>query len=288
MFQRIAVILLLFFTTIQAYQDYDIDGVDDTIDRCPNTSFDVIVDEFGCDLNKKEQYYGNFSLQIGTQLLQDESYENNNALNLFANYRYKNWDISLSNLRTTTVGSFTEDNFNSSNDVYLSTGYFFKLLEGDIKLSVGTRFLSDISYEKKSTNRPKKRRRKNKTNPSNHTISLDNDYFASIHYSYKINQKQNLFLFTGYTITADSDMQTYEDYAAFSLGTGYSIHRAWYSAIAYNYVGSIYKEIDAEESLSWFNSYTFTDNLFATATYRYALDDLSYDHTLLLTVGVMF
>ncbi|MCF6244025.1 MAG: hypothetical protein L3J43_03195 [Sulfurovum sp.] len=295
MLKRIAWIALLFSVTqVYGFQDYDIDGVEDSIDRCANTSFDAIVDKHGCAIDKnKKDYFGKFTLQVGTQIRQDDVYGSHNTLNLSANYRYKNWDMTLTNIQSTTMGSFSDNNLNDDGDIYLSAGYMFVFSKASLKLTVGTRFLSDMSTQSSSTNPSRGGRGRGKK--GNHTvtattdtISLDNDYFTSLNYSYQMNAKQNLFLFTGYTVTDDSPTQTYENYGSFSIGTGYSVTREFYTSVAYNYVGSTYADGEAEQSVSIFGNYHFNKNLFASATYRYAIDELSYDHTLLLSVGIVF
>ncbi len=282
--------LLLLTAQVYAFQDYDIDGVEDSIDRCANTPFDAIVDKYGCAIDKnKKEYIGKFMLQVGTQVFQDEIYGSTSALNISANYRYKNWDVTLSNIRTTTIGSFIDDNFNDNGDIYLSTGYFFIFSKASLKLTLGTRFLSDIDGSVTSSRGRGRGQNSTQTVTTiTDTIALDNDYFASLNYSYQMNEKQNIFLFSGYTITDDSPTQTYENYGSFSVGTGYSITRSLYTSIAYNYVGSVYADGEAEQSVSVFNSYRFNKNLFASATYKYGINDLSYDHTLLLSVGIVF
>jgi len=292
---KTTVMAALLLSTVQVYgfQDYDIDGVEDSIDRCANTPFDAIVDEYGCAIDKyKKDYFGKFMLQVGTQINQDEIYGSSSTLNLSANYRYKNWDVTLSNIQATTMGSFSENNFNDNGDIYLSAGYFFLLKKSSLKLTLGTRFLSDINIETSSSN-PSGGRGRGQSNTqtvttTTETIALDNDYFASLNYSYQMNAKQNIFLFGGYTITSDSPTQAYENYGSFSVGTGYSVTRSLYTSVAYNYVGSIYVDGEAEQSVSVFNSYRFNKNLFASATYKYGINDLSYDHTLLLSVGIVF
>ena len=45
---------------------------------------------------------------------------------------------------------------------------------------------------------------------------------------------------------------------------------------------------EAQQGITWFNSYSFTKNFFATASYTYALDDSSYDNTLSFALGIRF
>ncbi len=59
--------LLLFSNIALSYQDMDIDGVDDSVDWCPNSPFDELVDEFGCSKSQKpSKSYGHFTVKLGT------------------------------------------------------------------------------------------------------------------------------------------------------------------------------------------------------------------------------
>jgi len=282
--KKTVTIVLLFAMQAYAFQDYDIDGVEDSIDRCANTSFDAIVDKHGCPIaTDKKKYFGKFMLSIGTQILKDEIYKDTNALSLIANYRYKDFDITLSNIQSTTMGSYVENNFNDTEDIYLGIGYSVLFERSSLKVSVGTRFLSSSNHETNSSKVPSGEGR-----GRGRGKGKQNDYYSSLNYSYQINTAQNFFLFGAYTLTGDTPAQNYENYGSFSVGTGYSISREFYSSIAYNYVGSISADTEAEQSLSLFGNYRFNENLFASATYKYALDELSYDHSLLLLLGVVF
>jgi len=288
--------ILLLSNNVNAFQDSDIDGVSDAIDLCPNTPFEALVNIKGCShsqesslVQKKEQSYrGALTLKIGDTLLNDEYYDSENYLNLYANYRYRNWDVSVSNSRATTSSSYTEDNSDSDNNIYLSTGYTFSLPQSSLKLSVGTKIV-DSDDDSSSTQRVENGRGNNNRVIDDSSLeSRDNDYFASINYNYNVTSKQNLFLYYGYTSSGDSNSIDYEDYSSFSIGTGHSFGKSLYSALSYNYTESIYPNVDAEQGVTWFNSYNFNKNIFATASYTYALEDYSYDNTLSFGLGFYF
>jgi hypothetical protein len=289
----VTITLLLLSSRLFAFQDYDIDGVEDNLDLCPNTSFDILVDKNGCpqDGEKKQtdEYFGRLTLQIGSDISRDETYDDDNSLNLYANYSYHNWDISISNSRSTTKSSsYSEDDSYSDDDIYLSTGYLFKLSKSKIKLSMGSKIVNGSS----EITIPQQRNRGGGLNQQieedSYIDSRDNDYFTSINVNYLINQEQDIFLYYGYTLSGDSKNIDYENYSSFSIGTGYTLTNSWYTALSYNHTTSIYHDADAEQSLSWFNSYTFGKNIFAMASYKYALADIYYDHTLSLGLGISF
>jgi hypothetical protein len=267
MFYKTLLLTLLLSTFSFAFQDHDIDGIDDANDRCPNTPFNAFVDKNGCTVSFNKQastnhYWGAATFKVGSTFQRDSDYEDDDYVDFFANYRYHNWDISLSNSRSTTQSTITEDNSQSDdNDIYVTGGYTVPLAHARVKLSVGTKIVDD------SSNR-------------------DNDYFAGINYDYFLNTKQDLFLYGGYTLSGDDNRIDYDDYASFSLGTGYSLTPAWYSALSYNYTGSNYPDGEAEEGVTWFNSYSVNKNIFTTVAYTYGLDDYSYEHTFRVGLGL--
>lgn len=289
-YKTITLTFLLLSSIALAFQDFDIDGVEDSDDLCPNTPFDVLVNKDGCPKSGEKRtsndYFGRLTLKIGTDISRDETYEDDSSMNLYANYRYRNWDISISNSRTTSNSSYTDNNSYSDDDIYLSTGYLFSLPSSKLKLSMGSKIVNDDSDTSTSTRQQGRfsQRIKEETSVS----SRDNDYFASLNFNYFLTPKQDIFLYYGHTLSGDSKDMDYEDYSSFSIGTGYALTNSWYTALSYNHTSSIYPNADAEQGLSWFNNYKFTNNIFATASYKYALEDFSYDHTLSLGLGIYF
>jgi hypothetical protein len=259
-----SIILLLFFLTssLFAYSDQDIDGVDDSVDLCPNTPFDVIVNENGCDINKK--FLGKLTFQIGTDISFDRISDKTTTLNLYLNYNYAKWDLSLSssNYNTTNLTSTTT----AEDDLYLTLGYLFQYNKLRTKLSIGTKFAF----------------------MDDDNISRDNDYYTSLNFDYTINEKQNLFLYYNYTISGDSNTLAYSNIHTYSIGSGYMINDKWYSALAYNYSDALYKDTKDYRSISWLNVYTLSKNYYISCNYAYTLNDSTYDHLISLNIGVMF
>ncbi len=254
---------LLLTSTAFAYTDNDIDGVDDSIDQCLNTPFDVLVDENGCAFGKTN--YGALTLKIGSDISFNQSSDASSNLNFFANYSYNNWDISLSNSNYTTYDS-TNGGSSEAGDLYLSAGYLFKNDNLHTKLSLGSKLAT--ADEGVGTG--------------------ENDYFASLNLNYFVGERQDFFLYYGYTLSGDSATIDYEDFSAISVGTGYAMNDKWYSGISYDYAGANISDGESYKALSWFNSYAFSEQFFITLSYTHALDDFSYDHTLSLKLGVTF
>jgi len=58
--RRVLLLLILIVFNLYGYTDTDLDGVDDSIDKCPNTPFTDLVDKNGCSIkslvkNKKSK-----------------------------------------------------------------------------------------------------------------------------------------------------------------------------------------------------------------------------------------
>ncbi len=259
-FTKLALLSLLLSNLAYGYQDSDLDGIQNSIDKCPNTPFDEKVNLYGChSLEVLKQKNSKLTLSIGTTLRSDDIYENDSSLNFYANYRYKRWNISLSNIRSITKNDYNQES-NSDDNIYLSTGYITYLSNSSFKFSVGSK-ITDKSAE--------------------------NDYFASISINRYFSSKQDIFIYYGYTLSGDSSTYDYKNYSSFSLGSGYSITQNYYSSLSYNYTESIY-DLEASQSIVWYHSYTLSKNLFLTASYGYALDDISYDQRLSFSLGMHF
>jgi len=264
--QTIVLSFLLFSTALCAYQDYDIDGVEDSKDRCSNTPFDKRVDSFGCS----KSYYGVLTLKVGTDISSDKEYEQTSNLNFFLNYRYNRWNISISNANYTIFDSTNSDN--KIGDLYISSGCLFKNGKLSTKINIGTKLAIDKSEIE--------------TDPT--TTTGKNDYLTSLNFNYLLQKRQNIFLYYGYTFRGDSEEVEYQNTHSYSVGSGYSITNRWYSAISYESSSSIYEDTDSYTAISWFNSYSFSKTFFTTINYSHALDEISYDSTISLKLGVTF
>jgi len=259
---KITLSILLCSSALLAYEDQDIDGVDDSKDLCADTPFDVIVDERGCPYDKK--YPGKITLQLGSDISFNTLSATSSNLNLFVNYDYGHWSFSLSssNYSTTNINTITR----SENSLYFTAGYLFQTPSFNTKVSMGTKFYLT----------------------GDGTSGRDNDYFSSVNFDYFINTKQNIFFYYSYTISGDSPTMDYNNFYSCSAGTGYALTDKWYSALSYSYSGSAYSKNEAYKALSWFNAYTVSKDLFVTCNYAYTLDKLSYDHIISFNIGVHF
>jgi hypothetical protein len=85
------VILALVVNSANAFTDSDLDGVDDSVDECPDTPFDQLVGKNGCPIDKEK---GQIVLKIGGGLTKDSNYKNILA-SFSVGYSYKDWYFSI-------------------------------------------------------------------------------------------------------------------------------------------------------------------------------------------------
>jgi hypothetical protein len=272
------IVFFVFLSTFAlSYQDLDIDGVDDSIDKCLNTPFDEIVDENGCSKTQKKSYphpyYGNLTLKIGLDYYKDKDYGDESSLNLYADYQFHNWDFSISN-----ANSNFKDSYND-NDVYLFAGYGFDFKINYIRLSIGTKLNKDTTTP---------RRQKDYSSYQEKELSINNDYIFSIDFSHIINDKINSLLYYKYTINGYNDENS-KNFSSFSVGIEYLVNSKCYSSLSYNQIGSMYKDINTpNKNIEISANYDITKNIFMSAEYGHGLDDLSYDNRFYLGIGVNF
>ena len=235
------------------YSDYDVDGVEDSIDECPNTPFDILVDERGCEEGTK--YKGALTLLSGTISAIDSQSDNLTNAQIFLKYRYHDWDLSFS-----TFSQLQNIVDNVPNTFYITTGYRYTVSnELQTKVSVGTK-----------------------------QSSLQNDYYITLNMDYSISLNQNLFLFYSYTIAQDSDTDSYDNFHTFSLGTGRTLTDYWYSAISYDFSGASLATVEDYQALSWSNTFALSSKYYFLTNYSYGLSSGASDHTINIQFGVKF
>ncbi|SHO80350.1 hypothetical protein MNB_SV-15-248 [hydrothermal vent metagenome] len=63
---KIFILIITILINLYGYTDLDFDGVDDAIDKCPNTSFEDEVGEDGCPYNK--HYRGKATILLSQKI----------------------------------------------------------------------------------------------------------------------------------------------------------------------------------------------------------------------------
>lgn len=258
---RLYSFLLLIIIQLHAFEDDDIDGVENSQDLCPNTSFEDTVDKNGCPENKN--YWGKLTLAIGSDINFDDT--TTNDYNFYTNYNYNNWDFSLNSSQQSSLDTNNKES-QSSGDLYLSSSYSKNIKKLYIQMILGSKIAT--GDEEVSTG--------------------ENDYFANIHLSYALTNNLTALSSLSYTSTGDSNETTYNNPLSYSFGIGYMLNNNLYSSLSYQRSDSIYQDSEDYQSISLFNSYNFTEKLFGTLSYTKGLDELSYDQTISIRLGVNF
>jgi len=251
-------------TAAASYVDYDLDGVDDSIDLCPNTPFDVLVDAHGCDMEKKQTLPGKVLIQAGVSRTIDSEYKETTILNFFADYSYGNWDISLASNNYATGDLSTI--LDAEDDLFLTLGYTFHMEALTTKIMAGTTF----AFMEECDN------------------DRDNSWYGALDLDYQLNDTVNLFGYYSFTINSDTKYLKYKNFHTLSAGAGYMPASSWYTSFSYNYASSCYSGGENYQSLSWFNAYMLTSSLYLSVNYTYGLNDASYDHTISFAIGALF
>jgi len=266
--------LLLFFimfSSLFAYTDLDLDGVDDSKDRCLNTPFSDIVDKYGCT---KKSLISNhhYDIVIGISYSQYNQTTNSQTLssNLALDYFYKNFSLKLSTSYYQTTGSYSSDGMNDS---YIGLSY-------KIKPSQKLRFnISGGIYlptYKSSLN----------NNNTDYMISISSNYalkdfdiFGS--YSYTIINDDNIY-------DANTTVAEYQNTNSFSFGAGYYLNSKIYISSSYAISNSIYTDSTDIQTLSFYGYYSINKHLFSTLGYSYGLSSSASDHYISLKLGYYF
>lgn len=261
MYVKIILVLLVSWTTLCAI-DQDLDGVDDSVDRCLNTSFDDLVDEHGCPYQKAHSN-SKMTLEIGSEVAYDTEDIRTSSISFYASYHYHQWFVSLSN-RSYSIDNSSYDSLSLAGDYYLMAGYTASFESFVVQHALGMKLPNDSS-----------------------DISTgENDYFAFLTFAYPLSNKLSLKGSYGYTLTGDSDTQEYSNYHTLMLSTHYQYSEKMQLGIGYKYSGSSYGE--DYHTLVLKGCYRLSDNFYLRMGYERGLNDEAYQNSFSLSIGVNF
>lgn len=266
MFKKALFIIMAASLTLWAYSDYDMDGVEDNVDKCPNTSFNELVDIEGCTIKVLDSEH-HFSIIYGIGLSEADyaTVRNSDTLtqSLQIDYYYQNFSIQAS------TSYYDSDEESGLNDSFI--GAYYKLSPSN---ELTLRFGGGVLLPTYDT-------------------ELDNnnmDVVASASFSYML-EKINLFGGYSYTMVNDDDILgivTYQDTHSYSGGAGFYALNDLYVSGYYTTSDSIYKDTEEIETLSLYAFYTIDANWFTTFSYSHGLSDSASDSALTLRLGYYF
>jgi len=283
--KKIITFMLLgsFSTALLAYSDMDMDGVADSVDKCPNTPLTDLVDINGCPIKTvkvSQKTKSHFDIVVGANYAgsnfvstpSSDTYSSSLQLD----YYYKDFSLQAS----TSYYKTDSDGYSESgmNDSFVGAAYNFHPLKA-LTLRVGAGALLPT-----------------------YSTSLNNnntDYVGSLNASYlfgKIN------IFAGYVFTqvndddvvvttnngANSYNVVYNNTNAYSVGLGYYLTNKLYVSGAYNQTESIYKGVEDAKTVSAYAYYSIDKNWFMNFSYAYGLSDSASDNAASVKLGYYF
>jgi len=265
--------LLFFHAALYAFTDLDMDGVDDSIDRCPNTRITELVDKSGCSVESlADQHHFDVIMGIGYSQYNYVSNEKTDTIttSLQADYYYKQFTLQV-------IGSY----FDADSSAYSDSGlndtligaYYRFYLNDRLSLRIGGAILLP-TYESGFNN--------------NNT-----DYAGSLSLNYTVD---DIAFFGGYTYTKVNDddiddgttVANYQNTNTINGGIGRYFGDRLYGSLSYYQSQSIYRGVDNIKNVSLYGYYSFDRHWFATASYAYGLSDTTSDNTVVLRLGYYF
>ena len=274
--KKLVFLVLISVISLFAYVDSDLDGVEDSLDRCPNSAMTDIVDIQGCPVKSLVSQY-HFDIIAGVSYDEETDISfvdkfSRTTESLQIDYYYKNFSLqmltSYYQSSTSFDGNLSDVDDSGMNDTTLAA-YYQTLLTPSLAVRFGAGVILPTFNS-----------------------SLNNeatDYLASINLSYGLGKAS---LFAGYTYTMinddDVDFIKYQDTNAFSGGLGYYLTPKLYTSLSYFQSDSIYKDVDDTKSVSAYLFYSLSQNWFTTLAYTKGLSDPTSDNSLALRVGYYF
>ncbi len=260
--QSIVKILLSFGLlnlSLFAYSDSDFDGVSDSKDLCPNTSFDAMVDHNGCPKSK------NITLLLGEELSSGtyggtESVTTDRTTAYIA-YNKGLWAYSVSGSTSSTAS--TTSITSGVGDIYTSLSYHgLGTKDRLLSLQVGAKIATaDLELG-----------------------TGENDYNIRLS-SVKMDKTLSYLSSIGYTMTGDSSTISYNELVSVSLGLGQQVNKAFYLSASVNYASAYIEGADESMSLTAYLAYAPSDTWFVTSSYTLGLSDAVADHSVNLSIG---
>ena len=270
MHRNIFTILLVTTLSLSAYSDYDMDGVDDTLDKCPNTPFSDLVDVDGCStISVLNSHHFDIVFGVDNSQVNYATLEKSDTFtqSLQFDYYYKRFSFQASSSYYNSKNSASTNS--GLNDSFL--GAYYSLKPNDkmiVRLGAG---IILPTYDDELNN--------------NNT-----DYTASVNLSYLL-EDMNLFVGYGYTIVTDDDIAntvTYQNTNAFTAGLGFYPSKDFYLSAAYNSSESIYAGLMRINTASFYVFYNIDENWFTNITYAHGLSETASDNTVSLRLGYRF
>ncbi|MDB2405475.1 DUF3187 family protein [Arcobacteraceae bacterium] len=258
---------LLLFINLYAYNDSDMDGIEDQFDQCANTPFTELADKKGCTQKSPHLFNILFGLSSSNTNYDNSEKTDTTTKSVQLNYKYNNISVHTS-----------ISYFESKSDTYDESG-------------MNDTFVG-INYKLKSTNKLSTTLGFGLILPTyDSTLNNNNmDYSLSAGLNYKYN---NTDIFGGYsyTIINDDDVvntTSYKNTNGYNIGAGYSPTQKTYFSTSYNQSNSVYNNVNDIKTLSLFGVYSIDTKWFTNFNYTHGLSDTASDKYITLRIGYNF
>ncbi len=261
--------LLLITLLVYGANDADLDGVDDAVDKCPNTPFSDLTNAYGCTTSS-------LYTQTSYDIIMGLNLSSMNA-NTLENAKTSNTtfqgDVYHGNFSAQLLASYFKSKDSTYrdkgwNDTQLNLFYLFNpTKELMIQTGVGVIF---PTYS---------------TGYSNEAA----DYMASLSLQYSLDKNINLFGGYSYTMVNDDDvgnLLNYQNTNAFYAGVRYLDNKNKSLSVSYTNTQSIYSGVNPIETLSFGAMIPLNLHWFVLGDYRYGLS--ASDHEAALRIGYAF
>jgi hypothetical protein len=214
---------------LYSFIDNDTDGVDDNIDKCLNTSFEDIVDIYGCPIGTT--YLGAINIDVEYQKIkeQQEYYTNKN---IYVDYNYNNLLINLQK------SLYTIKDENYKGDLYINVGYQFDLIQHKVQTFVGIKI----------------------ANGDDSVSTKTDDYIILVDYKYI---DVNNFIYNTSLKYTDSN----QDFINYTLALSYSVDKSVFT-ISYLNSGSNTQFTNQYKILDISFKYQFSDKYYINIGYN--------------------
>ncbi len=243
-------LILFLFSSAFGYVDADLDGVDDSVDKCPGTPFDVLVNADGCPINEPGKFY----IKLASSYSKDS---NGYSVDTFLTFAFskKNWYLSL-------TGNYTLKDFSGKSEI------------GDLYIFGSYIWSSEYLYIQPGISI--------KVPVSQYSNSFE--YIPSILFDVYFST-YDIFLYGNYRFT-DEDYQ--KDSYSLSVGLGNQLTDTFYISTSFDYSRPPYSTIDNENYLSIYISYNLTEKYVISLLYSYGLNEDALDHYIFGKISVEF
>jgi hypothetical protein len=269
--RRTLLLLGCLCSLLWGYSDEDADGVEDRFDRCPGTSFSDLVDAQGCTVRSLApstvmDVVVGVVVQDGTSALTQEG-DTDTSLALQFDLYHGPWSVQA--LTSYDLSSERE----GMGDTLLAGSYLFRP-GGSLTLRFGAGVILP-TYE---------------TGYDNEAA----DWRTSVGATYDLAEKLNLFGSYSFTLVNDKDVGSgsdairYQNMNAFTLGAGSNLSSSLYASLSYFQSDSIYRGVEAVQSVTAYGLYTLTGKWFTTLAYSIGLSDSASDTTAAIRLGYTF